>query len=127
MLKRGNLCLLDPENKMKIKANNTITVKISSINKRLFKPSIYNCISLQDNNKKYSVTKDLLLKINKQDLLDRQVIIRLPEEAPCITNKDITLLSFLENNIIKDNNSKLANDIKLLKLKLEYYYSMYNI
>ena len=126
-LKVGDLCYFNPENTLKLKVRSTITVKITSIIRKPFKPTVYNCYSMQRGNM-IQCNENLLLKVDSIDDEPLLIEMRYADDVPPITESDIETLSKLETLFSKSNKDiELLSDIKKIKTKLEFYYSIFDV
>ena len=122
----GDFCLFNPENKLKLKDRSTSTVVISSIERYIFGRDIYNCVSMQTGGI-IKCNKNLLLKIPDKSEKDLPIQIRYPDDIPAITQTDIDLMNKLEKLFSKSTlDEDMLTNIKRLKIKLNYYYSIHD-
>lgn len=118
-LQVGDLCLFDILNKTAAaKTNGTIAVKIVKITHKLFRKTVYNCVSINNGNI-IDCNKELLLKVNDIDTKEPPVMIRFDEDSPIITDSDIKTVKDVIS--MTSTNSDINIKLQILLIKLEYY------
>lgn len=88
-IKVNELYILDPYNKLKQKRNGILVVQVIAIHKKLFNPTLVDCICVTSGIP-IRVKKDLLYKYNSRENVN--VTVRSDNCCPIITNDDMCAL-----------------------------------
>lgn len=125
-IKIGSYYVFDVKNTTRMKENLSINVVqvIGKQRRGLFKPTIYECMSLEDSGTIYATKKQLI----PTNPVNTQYFIRYPIDAPMVTKNDIVVINKAIKELKKHYpNTQLVDDMIALCYKLSFYISINNV